>query len=339
MSKKSFSLTDAVENSKHSFVKGSKIYSIIIGSILLVGLIVLCVLGFNLGIDFTGGTILQIEVGATISSDSTYNNYKNAIEEVLTENNLKLGSCQRQGESSNLSIVIRFQDPKGLTEEEINSTTGIIETVKTKLVERLNQINEDVEVEITSSERISATASGSLVLNACLAILAAIICMLIYIAIRFEFFTGLCTFVALLHDILVMCALCAICRIQINSAFIAALITIIGYSINNTIVVFDRVRELWKVNIGSNALTFTDIVDKGIKQTFTRTLYTSLTTLFAVIMLAILGAGSIQEFVIPIIFGLVAGTFSSLFIAGPMLALISNKRTISFRMKKITDAK
>lgn len=331
---KYFDLTEKLENSKHSFVNGGKIYSIIAGTILIIGLIVLCVLGFNLGIDFTGGTILQIEVGSSLSQDAIYEQYKSKIEEVLNKNKITLGSSQRQGDNGDLSIVIRFQDPKGVTEDELNSTSGVIETVKKQIVEELNKLNEDVSVEIKSSERISATASGSLVLNASLAILVAIICMLIYIAIRFEFFTGICTFVALIHDVLIMCALCAICRIQINSAFIAGIITIIGYSINNTIVVFDRVRELSRVNLGSNALSFPQIVDKGIKQTFTRSLYTSLTTFIAVFMLAILGGASIQEFVIPIIFGLIAGTFSSLFVAGPMLALISKKRNISFRFKK-----
>ncbi len=334
-----FNISERVENSKHSFVNGGKVYTIIAASIILVGIIMLCVLGFNLGIDFTGGTILQIQVGSTISSDSAYNNYKNKIEEVLNEKHITLSSAQKQGENSSLSIVIRFQDPKGMSEEEINGTNGLIETLKTDLVKALNSINDNVEVEITNSERISATASSSLVLNACLAILVAIVCMLIYIAIRFEFFTGMCTLVALFHDVLVMCALCAICRVQINSTFIAAIVTIIGYSINNTIVVFDRVRELWKMNIGSNALDFSGLVDKGIKQTFTRSINTSLTTLFAVVLLAVLGSASIREFVIPIIFGLLAGTLSSMFIAGPLLALISKKHKISFRMKKIANVK
>ncbi len=334
--KNKFSLSNLVENSKHSFIKGGKIYSIIAASILLVGIIMLCVMGFNLGIDFTGGTILQIKVGSTLSNDSVYNNYKNSIEEVLNKNNIKLSSSQRQGENGEMSIVIRFQDPDGISEEDLNSTSGLIEKIKDDLIEELNKINSDVKVEITNSERISATASSSLLLNACLAILVAIICMLIYIAIRFEFFTGLCTLIALAHDVLMMCALCAICRVQINSTFIAAIITIIGYSINNTIVVFDRVREEWKINIGTNALPFQDIIDKSIKQTFTRSIYTSLTTLLAVVMLAILGTSSVMEFVVPIIFGLVAGTLSSMFVAGPLLALISKKHKIRFRMKKIT---
>lgn len=333
MNKKRFNLSDAV--SKHSFVKGGKIYAIIAGVILLVGLIMLCVLGFNLGIDFTGGTIFEIKVGAGISNDATYNEYKGKIEEVLGRQNITLSSSQRQGANDSMAIVIRFQDPKGVSDEELNSTTGIIETLKTELVDELNKINENVTVEITSSERISATASSRLVLNACLAILAAILCMLLYIAIRFEFFTGLCTLVALAHDVLIMCAMCAICRVQINSTFIAAIITIIGYSINDSIVVFDRIRELWKTNLGNNAMQFSDIVDKGIKQTFTRSIYTSITTLFAIVMLSILGTASIREFVIPIIFGLIAGTLSSLFVAGPLLALISKKKKISFRMKKV----
>ena len=161
-------------------------------------------------------------------------------------------------------------------------------------------------------------------INSILAILIAVILILIYIAIRFELLSGLVAIMMLLHDVLIMCALVAIFRIQINAGFIAALITIIGYSINNVIIVFDRIRENKKKEIykdyPSDAL-----VNVSIKQVLNRSILTALTTFVSVLALTILGVSSIREFLLPILFGLLSGVYSSTMLAGPIWAKINEK--------------
>ncbi len=161
--------------------------------------------------------------------------------------------------------------------------------------------------------------------NALLAICLSIVLMLVYIAFRFEVSSGLSAIVALLHDILIMFSFMAIFHIEINSTFIAALITILGYSINNTIIVFDRIRENMRSVFHKNS-TATFIANTSIKETLMRSVNTSVTTLLTITMVALIGVSSIRIFALPIIVGLLAGTFSSIFISPSVWALWKDRK-------------
>ena len=156
-------------------------------------------------------------------------------------------------------------------------------------------------------------------LNALKSTIIAWICILIYIWFRFELKSGVTAVIALIHDVLVMVAVAALLRTQINSSFVAAVLTIIGYSINNTIVIFDRIRE--NVKRFGRKLSRAEIANTSISQTLSRSINTSLTTLFTLLALYVFGVESIKEFTLPIIVGILAVAYSSIFIAGPLWAV------------------
>lgn len=173
---------------------------------------------------------------------------------------------------------------------------------------------------VTQGDLIGATVSTELLFNAVLAVSLALIFMLCYIGIRFQLSSGLACIIALLHDILIMFSFMAICRIEINSTFIAALITILGYSINNSIIIFDRVRENTRSVFNAN-MSAEGIANKSIRETLLRSINTTITTLLMILMVAIIGVPDIRIFAFPIIIGLLAGTFSSICIAPSFWAL------------------
>lgn len=181
-------------------------------------------------------------------------------------------------------------------------------------------------------DSIGATVSNELLTNALLAISLAIVLMLVYIAFRFEVSSGLAAIVALLHDVLMMFSFMAIFHIEINSTFIAALITILGYSINNTIIVFDRIRENTKSVFYKNS-SATFIANAAIRDTLVRSINTSFTTLITIGMVALIGVSSIRIFALPIIVGLLAGTFSSIFISPSVWAMWKDRKKKSRKIK------
>lgn len=321
-------------NKDMNIVKNWKYYIIAPLVIVFVAIIVFACLGFNLGIDFTGGTILKVNFGTDISN-SEYNNYKSEIESILNDNNIKKYSLQKEGSTEDASISVKFQDINGKTEEEM---ADVISAVIEQIEVTLNPDNTIPNFNVEDSQRIGASASDNLIRNALLSIGLAVLLMLIYIAIRFEFASGIAAVVALLHDVLIMCAMVIICRIQVNSSFIAALITIIGYSINNTIVIFDRIRENLRKDEYSKT-TNAQMVDISVRQTLTRTIYTSLTTILSVALLAIIGVSSIREFLFPIIIGLFAGTYSSIFLSGTIWSFIYNRSKDKRLQKRLKEDK
>ncbi len=186
-------------------------------------------------------------------------------------------------------------------------------------------INDKYSGQAKKGDSISATVSGELLTNAILAISLAIVLMLVYIAFRFEVSSGLSAIVALIHDLLIMFSFMAIFHIEISSTFIAALITILGYSINNTIIVFDRIRENKKSLYYKNS-TATFVANQSIKETLMRSVNTSITTLLTITMVAIIGVSAIRVFALPIIVGLLAGTFSSIFISPSVWAMWKDRK-------------
>ena len=293
--------------------KWSKYFWILSGTIFLVGLIILCTIGFRLGLDFTGGNIMRVQVGDEVNTASTKSNVENTIKSVVSDNGAKVSRYQIIEESGNYYVEFQYQNINN-NMTEINA--NIQAELSTKLSDVLTQ-----DYTVLASETKSASASSDLLFRAFIALAIAVVAILVYVAIRFELLSGLAAVITLFHDVLLMCALVLIFRIEVNSAFIAAVITILGYSVNNTIVVFDRVRENRRRE-SLVKLSNMEIANLSIKQTLTRTLNTSITTLLAVAMLAIIGVSAIRQFIVPIIFGLVVGTYAAIFISAPLWAKI-----------------
>ena len=177
-----------------------------------------------------------------------------------------------------------------------------------------------------SVDHVSAIAGRDLLSNAIKALLIAFVCMLIYIAIRFSPLSGAAALFALFHDILIMCAFMAFFRhfFQVNSSFIAAILTIVGYSINNTIIIFDRIRENRR-KPGMSQMDMMDVVEISVSSTLARTINTTLTTLITLVCLYIFGVSSIKEFAFPLIVGMLAGTYSSVLLSGQIWAMWDKK--------------
>jgi len=177
-----------------------------------------------------------------------------------------------------------------------------------------------------SIDHVSAIAGRDLLSNAIKALLIAFVCMLIYIAIRFSPLSGAAALFALVHDILIMCAFMIFFRFafQVNSSFIAAILTIVGYSINNTIIIFDRIRET-RAKPGYTQTDMMDVVEVSVSSTLSRTINTTLTTLFTLVCLYIFGVSSIKEFAFPLLVGMLAGTYSSVLLSGQVWAMWDKK--------------
>ena len=242
-----------------------------------------------------------------------------------------------------LIALVAMEETEEVTEEP--AAAGLLDTDKsgikadglTDLQIRLDLKGEDsnevramIETEMKAKyadfvfvtiDHVSATAGKDLIGNAVKALLIAFVCMLIYIAIRFDFYSGVVALGALIHDVLIMCAFMVFFSFafQANSPFIAAVLTIVGYSINNTIVVFDRIRENGK-KPGQTDMKKIDIVEMSVKQTLSRTVNTTVTTMVTLVALYIFGVDSIREFAFPLIVGMLAGTYSSIMLSGQVWA-------------------
>ena len=304
--------------------------------------------GLNIGIDFAGGSILTVELGSDIlNNKDKYNEHYDYIESVLTSEEIaeqvvayakgiginitksaavaSISYVQTSGSDLEMSLVIKYDNISSTFDTENSDLT----TYRNGLIEE--QIKDYYETNYenvtVSTNYIGATASASLIKTALLSIFITLILILIYIAIRFEVWSGLSAIIALIHDVAMMVCLVAIFRIQINSAFIAAVITIVSYSINNTIVVFDRARENVKIAKAGNKTAIVDnnkIVNESIVETMARSINSTLTTMVAITLFAIIGTASVREFALPVIFGLIAGFYSSLVIAPSLYCLMKN---------------
>lgn len=333
------SFDEKLHSLKLNVTKRRLIWLLIPVAIILVGVILVSTIGFNLGIDFTGGTIINVVPNEIDISDS--NNYQqvtNDIEAVLSEYGLKSTQFQIVENDQGQAVSVRFQDKAGADEKEMNVL--INDKIIPALYEKFGMDKNDDRFAnyVQASDRIGATSSSELLLKALIAIMASIVLILIYIAIRFEVASGLSAIVALFSDVLVTCSIVLMCRIQINTTFIAALITIIGYSINNTIIIFDRVRELRKLD-ENKGKSNEELANMAVSQSFARTLNTTITTLVAVLLLAIIGVPSVREFVIPIIIGLLSGVYSSLFLSPNLWALMYRERAKKNKGGKSKDSK
>lgn len=294
------------ESKVFNFTKHKIKYAIVFG-VVVVALIVSMIIRksssgniLNYGLDFMGGTSTEIEFenGAPSNQD---------LEKLVLDTlGLKGEVVQIQGNSG--SII----------------KTEVLETEqKAKLEKALTEKYGVTEKDITSTS-ISGTVSGEMKQDAIVAVIVATICMMLYIWIRFKNLGFAASSVmALLHDVIFVLMIYAVASISVGNSFIACMLTLVGYSINATIVVFDRIRENMKEKLKKD--TVEDVVNASISQTVTRSINTSLTTLFMVVVLCIFGVSSIREFALPLMAGIISGTYSSVFLAGTVWYLL-NKR-------------
>lgn len=258
---------------------------------------------FNYDIQFTGGTSIEVNVGKDFESKDI----DNILKETLGVENAQI---QKIGDGTSVSIKVR-----SLTQDE-----------RVKIKDSLLKKYELTESSLSIRD-ISATISSEMRRTSLLAIVVSCIAMLIYVSLRFKNAKiGTSAIMGLVHDALVLLAFYGMLRIPLNDAFIAAILTVLGYSINATIVIFDRIRENNRGRRGS--YTDQSNINLAINQSLRRSIFTSLTTFFTVISLYIFGVESVKIFALPISIGIVCGTYSSIFIVGSILYTLGNFRKI-----------
>lgn len=277
--------------------------------------------GVNIGIDFEGGTMLTVNLDDDMLADMTYDEHVDMITETIESvedangSRVSVSYIQQLSGDGGISVTFRYKNVSS-DDSEINALNeAIIAAVDALYPEKPNP-----ELNFITYESIGATAAQDLLSKAGIALAVSTVLILIYIVIRFTPTAAFAAVLALIHDVILMFALTVICRVQINSSYVAAMITIIAYSINNTIIIFDRCREYMKPLKGMKNIDYDAIGDTSVRENMRRSVFTTATTMVTVIFLAILGSASIREFCVPIILGLLAGLYSSVFLATPMWA-------------------
>ncbi|MEJ8554875.1 protein translocase subunit SecF [Tepidibacter sp. Z1-5] len=268
-------------------------------AIMAIGLVIILTTGLNFGIDFTGGTLMEINLHKIVSTqeirtitneydkDMTINFVGEKKEAVQIKTKKDFDSDKRQ------EVFNKFKEKYNLKETQ---------------PEKANQFGATVGKEIRN--------------NAIISTLIAAVGMLIYVSFRFEFSYGIASIIALVHDVIILICAYAIFRVPVNSPFVAAVLTVVGYSINDTIVVFDRIRENMKY---AKKNDYANVANQSISSTISRSINTSVTTLVAITSLYVIGVDAIKDFTLPLIVGMAAGTYSSIFIASPTWVLIKQK--------------
>lgn len=291
------------KNYNFNFIGKSKIWFIISLAIIVAGIVGFVIQGgFNLGIDFLGGSLIEVEFERDVDVTE--------VRSVMNE--IGFGNAILQRTESD-RFIIRIK-AKGLG---VPLTTGEKNEILNSLDEKIGLTGPPLQ------DRTVAPGFGKQITRyALMAIGISIVGILIYIWIRFELRFGATAILALVHDVLVTLGVYAILSREINTSTIAALLTIIGYSLNDTIVVFDRIRENTP---RAGKLGYSKVVNDSVNITLTRSINTTLTTLLPVILLLILGTAALKNFALALTIGIITGTYSSIFFASPVLVAWNNK--------------
>ena len=280
--------------------------------LVVLSIVLFLVIGLNLGIDFRGGTLLQVKTQGPA-------NISQLREDIGT---LNLGDVQIQEFGSPDHVLIRFETQEG--DEEVQSQA--LQSVR-------GVLPKDVVIERT--EVVGPTVSGELAYNGTIAVIAAIFAILFYIWLRFEWQFALGSVIALIHDVTLTIGIFTILQIAFDLSTIAALLTIVGYSLNDTVVVYDRIRENLRKYKRKH---IDDLLNLSINETLSRTILTSVTTLLALTALYVFGGEVIRGFIFAMIWGVLVGTYSSIAVAAPILKLLDVKRDWSDQSESIKQA-
>ena len=273
------------------FIGKRNTWFLISALLILVGLVSMAIpgRGLKLGIDFTGGVLMDLRFAAPVTTTE--------VQDVLTSVGLS-GSQVQKSDLENEALI----RTKSLTAEQTKTLNAALEAKFGKF-------------ETLRVEDVKAVVGSELTRKGLLALLLANIGMVIYVTVRFEYKFALTAVAAITHDILIVLSAYSILGLEANSPLIAAVLTIVGYSINDTIVVFDRIRERLKSRTKES---LGDLVNRSINQTMTRSLNTSLTTMLAILAVLLFGGRTTRDFAIALMVGVTAGTYSSIFVASPL---------------------
>ncbi len=277
------------------------------GLMILLSVVMLVVSGLNFGIDFRGGTLLEVKT----PGPANLAQMRSAL------SGLGLGEVALQEFGAADDVLIRVErQPGGSTAQQ-----RAVEIIKEALAVEIG-----AGIDYRRVEFVGPKVSGELVRDGTLALVGALVCMLIYIWFRFEWQFSIGAVAALAHDVILTFGFFAVTGLEFNLSIIAAILAIIGYSMNDTVVVYDRVRENLRKY---KKLSLTDLLNQSINETLSRTTMTSITTLLALGALAIFGGAVISGFTLAMIWGVVVGTYSSVFVAAPLLMYFGVRREMS----------
>lgn len=281
-------------------IKNKKYTYLLSIAIIVLGLLMFFVKGLNYGIDFTGGTLIQLNIGKFVEVDEA--------REFIDPYDNQASIIHAGGDKHELIIKSTLD----LSNEDISS---IVDSFVLEYSMDENNFQ---------TQKFGPLMGKEIQARAILSVLIAAGLMLAYISFRFQFKFGIAAIVALIHDVLITLAIYSILRLPVNSSFIAAILTIVGYSINDTIVIFDRIREELKLN---QKASLENIVDGSVSLSIRRTINTTLTTVIAVSSLYLLGVEDIKVLALPLLLGMLSGTYSSLFIATPVWFSLKKGKT------------
>ena len=281
-----------------------KIWFLISLVLIIPGFICMGVRGFNFGIDFTGGTIMDLRFEQPV----TLSDVRSSLAKYdLDGSTIQLAGAESGIESSE-NVMIRTVDLEENQRKEVMAS-----------------LTQDVgPYTVLREEKVGATIGGELITNAVLALVISWALIILYVAYRFEWRFGVSAVLALIHDIIIVLAVFSLTQRQIDSSFIAALLTIVGYSINDTIVIFDRIRENLKLHFRRGG-DINELVNRSIYQTLTRSLYTVFTVLFTTFALYYFGGETTKDFAFALLVGFASGCYSSIFIASQLWIELKNR--------------
>ena len=281
-------------------------------STILVGLALISLVfkGINYGLDFSGGNLIQVKFEKTIELKEL-----NPILDLISKEIPQLDNNSRKVQVSDGNVVIV-------------RTPEMSEDVKNNFMKDLEE--KVGKYDLLRSDKVGASVGEELKSSAITALLVGLVLIVGYITIRFEFKFALAAVIALFHDIIIAVGGIALLGYEVNTPFIAAVLTILGYSINDTIVVFDRIREVMKKKKIS---TLGEAIDLSINQTLTRSINTSFTTFLAILAILIFGGASLKVFITTLLIGVLIGTYSSIFLASPIIYLLDKDKKLEENVK------
>ncbi len=260
--------------------------------------------GLNYGIDFRGGSLLQVRLpGADIAS----------VRKILQNSSIGAFSLQSIGGSQNEYLILLAKSEQASLNDEASVTKQAQQTLQQQFP----------QLEVRRIESVGPKVGKELKLAATRAILFSLVAILLYVWLRFQWRFSVAAVAALFHDVLVVLSVFTITQREVNLAVVAAVLTIAGYSINDTIVIFDRIREKMRT---SSKQPLVDTLNQGLSETLNRTLLTSVTTMLVVLTLLIVGGNIVQDFALALLVGIISGTYSSIFIASPVVLALSSQR-------------
>ncbi|PPR43715.1 MAG: hypothetical protein CFH24_00042 [Alphaproteobacteria bacterium MarineAlpha6_Bin2] len=285
-------------NTNYKFMRLRKIAIFFSISLFIISFISIFIQGLNFGIDFTGGVLIELR---------SKNEIINLTDLRGNLNKLNIGEVQLQTIGSDNDIAIRVQKDSG-DDKQLDS------------IKKIKNALSNIEIEFRRTEYVGPKVGKELIRAGLIAILFSLLGILAYIWLRFEWHFALGAIIALIHDVFLTIGFFSIFQFEFNLATVAAVLTIAGYSINDTVVIYDRIRETLRKY---KEAPFEEIINLSLNRTLSRTLMTSLTTLLALLALFIFGGNVISGFIIALIWGVIIGTYSSLYIASPALLILN----------------